>query len=200
MSHWAMPSTVKLLPRSLPPRQEMRSAPEPPVPTSSRSRLTRGSMRMMSRTSRLKLGAVSRTSAPKAVPGPTVRSWTLARVAVTTMVSDAAASAASRAKVRVVEPCSEVFTSSTVWPWRPGAVAVIDVGAADGEAARREDAVATGRQGSAGAVAGVGDDDGRVGDRSAVRRGDLALDAGGDLLRISGDRQGNRHGKRGGHA
>ena len=100
-----MPSTVKVLPRSLPPRQEMRSWPEPPVAASSRSRLTRGSMRMTSRTSRLKVGALSSTSVLKAVPGPT-SSWVArTRAAVTTMVADSASVAAGvRLNVSWVAP------------------------------------------------------------------------------------------------
>ena len=91
----------------------MRSWPEPP---SSRSRLTRGSMRKMSRTSRLKLGAFCSTSVPNELPGPTA-SWVRpTREPVTTIVSPAAMSADSSEKVSEVAPCSVVVMFSTVWP------------------------------------------------------------------------------------
>ena len=103
----------------------MRSWPEPPVAASSRSRLTRGSMRMMSRTSRLNEGALCITSVVNEVPGPTSSWVTLARAAVTTMAFSLAASAAGdSAKVSCVGPWSVVLMSLTVCPWKPFAIAV----------------------------------------------------------------------------
>ncbi len=99
----------------------MRSWPD----RSSRSRLTRGSMRMTSRISRLKLGAASSTAVPNEVPGP-VDSWLIrARAPVTTIVAVVSSvDTADRAKVSWVAPCSVVLTSLTVWPWKLLAIAV----------------------------------------------------------------------------
>ena len=115
-----MPSIVKVLLRSLPPRQEMRSCPEPLVAASSRSRLTRGSILMTSRTSRLKLGAFCRTCVLNEVPGPTASWVARTRAAVTTIVPASAAAVeaagADSANVSWVGPCRVVMMSGTVWP------------------------------------------------------------------------------------
>ena len=192
MSLCWIPSTLNRLPRSLPPRQEIRSAPEPPVAASSRSRLTRGSIRMTSRTSRLKLGALSSTCWLKAVPGPIARSCTLARVAVTTIASPPSAAAEASWKSKVVVPWMVRLTScdrlALVVRRRDGD----RVGPAGDQALGAERPLGVGVDGAGGAGAGVGDGDRRIGDRGSVFVGHLAGNTGGDLLGISGNRHGER--------